>query len=283
MEIQATRHSTKILKAAEGKTKILYRYEADPNRVFVEAKDDITAGDGAKHDVLPGKAEWATETTCNVFKFLKWQGVPTAFLGRASPIAFNALWCDMLPYEVVVRREAHGSFLKRHPGAQQGSVFYAPMVEWYLKTSGRTWEGYTLPVDDPLLHVYRGGGVGLYHPSEPITLPFLTLEPDVCTTLLPGLELQWEMEGIAKQTFSLLERAWHLRRARLVDMKIEFGIDHRGVLRVADVIDNDSWRIIMNGAYADKQVYRDGGVLDIVSERYQLVANESKHLALDSA
>ena len=31
------------------------------------------------------------------------------------------------------------------------------------------------------------------------------------------------------------------------------------------MIDNDSWRVLENGAYIDKQVYRDGGALDDVA------------------
>lgn len=37
---------------------------------LVRTKDNITAGDGAKHDVMAGKAELATRTTCNVFDYL---------------------------------------------------------------------------------------------------------------------------------------------------------------------------------------------------------------------
>ncbi len=41
---------------------------------------------------------------------------------------------------------------------------------------------------------------------------------------------------------------------------------------LADVIDNVSWRLLENGAYIDKQVYRDGGGLDTVAAKYKQVA-----------
>lgn len=40
----------------EGKTKIAKTNPHDPATVFLYFKDDITAGDGAKHDVFEGKA-----------------------------------------------------------------------------------------------------------------------------------------------------------------------------------------------------------------------------------
>jgi phosphoribosylaminoimidazole carboxylase / phosphoribosylaminoimidazole-succinocarboxamide synthase len=46
---------------------------------------------------------------------------------------------------------------------------------------------------------------------------------------------------------------------------------------LADVIDNDSWRVIEDGAYVDKQVYRDGGTLDDVTAKYRHVAEVTSH------
>ena len=43
------------------------------------------------------------------------------------------------------------------------------------------------------------------------------------------------------------------------------------------MIDNDSWRVLENGAYLDKQVYRDGGALDTVVEKYRRVAEVTGH------
>ena len=108
---------------AEGKTKQIYRINGASDLVAVISKDDITAGDGAKHDVIPDKGRLATATTCNVFRLLKASGLPVAFEEQDGPTSFVAPPCTMLPYEVVARREAHGSYLKRNPNYAKGQLF----------------------------------------------------------------------------------------------------------------------------------------------------------------
>ena len=80
------------------------------------------------------------------------------------------------------------------------------------------------------------------------------------------------MRAIALQTFLVLEKAWLREGKKLVDFKVEFGFDSGGTLLLADVIDNDSWRVVEDGAYIDKQLYRDGGNLDDVAATYRRVA-----------
>ena len=139
---------------AEGKTKTdsSGRRPARPGRAYV-AKDDITAGDGAKHDIIPDKGRLATTTTCNVFRLLKACGLPVAFEEQDSATSFIAPGCHMLPYEVVVRREAHGSYLKRNPHFAKGQLFPQLIVEFFLKTKDRNWKGKPLVCDDPLMQI----------------------------------------------------------------------------------------------------------------------------------
>ena len=142
---------------AEGKTKTIHRIAGSDDLVGLVSKDDITAGDGAKHDVIAGKGALANRTTCNVFRLLKACGLPVAFEQQDSATSFVGPHCTMLPYEVVTRREAHGSYLKRHPGFAKGQLFPKLIVEFYLKTKGKTWKGKPLVADDPLM-IYTDGG-----------------------------------------------------------------------------------------------------------------------------
>jgi phosphoribosylaminoimidazole carboxylase / phosphoribosylaminoimidazole-succinocarboxamide synthase len=270
-----TKHPLGAL-VTEGKTKKIYQIAGGSDLVTVISKDDITAGDGAKHDIIPDKGRLANSTTCNVFRLLKACGLPVAFEQQDSPSSFIAPNCFMLPYEVVVRREAHGSFLKRNPHLSKGQLFPQLIVEFFLKTKDRNWKGTPLTCDDPLL-IYTDGDsqIRLFNPAKPIQgqEPFLTLSASEVFSRDEEWKIFPEMRHIARRAFLVLEKAWQLEGGTLVDFKVEFGFDSKGRLLLADVIDNDSWRVVESGSYIDKQVYRDGGALDDVAAKYRRVAD----------
>ena len=148
------------------------------------------------------------------------------------------------------------------------------MVEFYLKTKDKDWKGKPLVADDPLMSYTDGASqVRLLNPAKPLIgqEPFLVLRVG---SVEHGrrVEVFPEMRRIARRAFLVLEKAWQLEGGTLVDLKVEFGFESKGRLLLADVIDNDSWRVIENGSYIDKQVYRDGGALDDVAEKYRRVA-----------
>jgi phosphoribosylaminoimidazole carboxylase/phosphoribosylaminoimidazole-succinocarboxamide synthase len=261
---------------AEGKTKKIHLVKGSSDLVTVVAKDDITAGDGAKHDIIPDKGRLATATTSNVFRLLKACGLPVAFTEQDSAISFSAPKCGMLPYEVVVRREAHGSYLKRNPHLAKGQLFPKAIVEFYLKTKDKNWKGKPLVADDPFMQYAEDvRQIKLFTPAKPLQgqEPFLVLSASEVFGRDDESKFFPEMQRIARQAFLVLEKAWQLEGGKLVDLKVEFGFDAKGDLLLADVIDNDSWRVIESGAYIDKQVYRDGGALDDVAAKYRHVAD----------
>jgi phosphoribosylaminoimidazole carboxylase/phosphoribosylaminoimidazole-succinocarboxamide synthase len=265
---------------AEGKTKRIHQIAGRADLVALVAKDDITAGDGAKHDIIPDKGKLANATTCNVFRLLKACGLPVAFEHQDSPTSFVAPGCTMLPYEVVVRREAHGSYLKRNPHFAKGQLFPRLIVEFFLKTKDKNWKGKPLACDDPLMSYAEGAAeIALFNPAKPIQgqQPFLTLPASEVFDRKEEWKLFPEMQRLARRAFLVLEKAWQLEGGTLVDFKVEFGFDAKGNLLLADVIDNDSWRVIESGSYIDKQVYRDGGALDDVAAKYRQVAEITGH------
>ncbi len=240
---------------AEGKTKLIYADPDDANLVYMVSKDQITAGDGARRNELTGKSRWSTITTANVFRILNAENIETHFVRQVNDTTLLVKKCTMLPIEVVMRRIATGSYLKRHPEVSEGTRFEPPLVETFLKDDAR---------HDPQIW-----------------------EDDI---IKMGLASKQEIEWIAEQgrrVFETLERAWAGVDVTLVDLKIEFGRASNGDLLVADVIDNDSWRLWPGGdknRMLDKQVYRNlqevtEESLREIADRYALVADLTGRLS----
>ncbi len=280
--------STSATVIAEGKTKIIvdaqnaktddYECPTCP-KVRIISKDDVTAGDGEAREILSGKAKASNQTTVNVFKLLKQHGVPTHFLSPFDDQSFIALRAEMIPLEVVTRRIATGSYLKRHPRVLEGSMFKFLEFELFYKDDSK---------HDPLVELSSAGDylcLRLFPASErkeedDAPVERIAIKPDS-----PTAQVNFdEIRIVALQVFLILEEAWKELGVVLYDMKIEFGLVDDGLggqrLVVADVIDNDSWRIRdSEGNQLDKQVFRDAskvGVteadLEKISSNYELVA-----------
>lgn len=233
---------------AEGKTKILYADPNDAGLALMVQKDSISAGDGARRDVLAGKGALSGRTAANIFRLLERAGIPTHFVAAPADDEMVVHRCDMIPLEVVLRRLATGSYLKRNRESREGDRFDPVLVEFFLKDDAR---------HDPQVE-----------PEEIVTAGIATVVEIV------------EMAERGRQVFDVLERAWANERVQLVDLKIEFGQRADGSLVVADMIDNDSWRLWPDGDKArmlDKQIYRNMATvteqgLDQVRQKYAEVA-----------
>ncbi len=242
---------------AEGKTKQIYAHPADSTLAYMVNKDQITAGDGARRNELAGKSRWSTITTANVYRLLNAQGIATHLVEQVDDVTILIKRCEMLPIEQVQRRIATGSYLKRHPEVHEGDRFVPVLVETFLKDDAN---------HDPQIW------------EKDIIERGLATKP----------EIDW-MAAEGRRLFEVLERAWSSVDVTLVDLKIEFGRDTAGNLLVADVIDNDSWRIWPGGdknRMLDKQVYRNlqdvtEQDLQALGDRYALVADLTGKLKLD--
>ncbi len=159
----------------------------------------------------------------------------------------------MIPLEVVTRGVAAGSFVKRNPGLQRGALLVPRVIEFFFK--------------DDAAH-------------DPLITPDQIVAQNIAAPQEVGV-----MTELARLTFDILSHAWRKRDVLLVDLKIEFGRlaggENQGQLVIADVIDNDSWRIWPQGReelMLDKQMYRnlekvDDAALDRVKRAYERVAD----------
>lgn len=257
-------------KVAEGKTKQIWEIEGRPNEVEVYSKDDITGGDGKRHDVVPGKGTVSNKTTCNVFELLKDASIPVAYRQRLSERAFIATKSDQFPLEIVIRRRAVGSALERHPYLRKLHIFEQLVFELFLKTTGKKWNEVNIPVDDPFMQIV-GEDINLFDPHKPIhgQRPFLTIPlARVSFGGLPEKRLL-RIEELARRVFLILERAYVLGgNFELVDMKIEVGLDSECNFIVSDVIDAESIRLRRDDKHFDKQPYREDGLNPELMERF---------------
>jgi phosphoribosylaminoimidazole-succinocarboxamide synthase len=197
-------------KLSEGKTKIIEPAE-DPDQVILYFKDDVTGGDGAKHDVLVGKGRVNTAISVRLLKLLEENGIRTHLIKQTGPNQLIAKKLKMIPIEVVCRILAAGHLVGLGKYFQYRQKLNPPVVEFYLKDDA---------LHDPMLNRYHIRALGLATDQE-IS----------------------EMEDAALRTASLLERFLSERAMLLADFKLEFGRDSEGKLVVGDELSTDSMRL----------------------------------------
>ena len=125
---------------ARGKTKILFEHEGQPDVLVVKQMDAITAGDGARRNEIPGKGRLAAQTTSRVFRLLNLCGLPTHYLNGGEDDDDNEMLVrrvQMIALEVVVRGVAAGSFVRRRPGIQRGTILVPRVIEFFQKDDAR--------------------------------------------------------------------------------------------------------------------------------------------------
>jgi phosphoribosylaminoimidazole-succinocarboxamide synthase len=246
----------KGIEIARGKTKILYENPGQPHQLVVAQTDQISAGDGARRHEIAGKARLAAQTTARVFRLLNLCGLPTHYLNGGEDDDNNEMVvrrCNMIPLEVVTRGVAAGSFARRNPNLPRGTLLVPRVIEFFFK--------------DDAAH-------------DPLISPDEIVARNIAAPQEVGV-----MTELARLTFDILSHAWRKRDVLLVDLKIEFGRlaggENQGGLVIADVIDNDSWRIWPQGReelMLDKQMYRnlesvDEEALERVKRAYERVAD----------
>jgi phosphoribosylaminoimidazole-succinocarboxamide synthase len=224
-----------LTKLGEGKTKVVYAYE--DNLVLLQFKDDITAGDGARHDVLPGKGKLNAQTSAYLFRVLEGKGVRTHYVGMYDERTMIAKALKMIPVEVVLRNIATGSIVKRLP-IKEGEIFDPPIVEFFLKDDQR---------HDPMLNYYHMEHLKLMTRKE-------------------AQVVEEVMYKVNEVLFPLLKSKGLI----LYDFKLEFG-RLGDELIVGDEISLDSMRVREEGTgrILDKDLYRKGADLETVKRAYE--------------
>lgn len=229
----------------EGKAKRIYA-TAEEDILRVEYKDEVTAGNGAKKDVIEGKGRLNNQITSNIFNFLKSQNLNSHFIEQISEIEQLVTAVEIIPLEVVVRNIAAGSITKRL-GFEKGHIFEQPLVEFFYKNDD---------LNDPLIT------------DDHVKLLNIANDAQIA-------QLKNEALDINNKLIQLMDKM----ELRLVDFKIEFGITNAGDIILADEISPDTCRIWdkYSDTNFDKDVYREdrGSII----ETYQTFLNKLEALA----
>ena len=243
---------------AEGKTKVIYENPSDPKTVYMRFKDDITAGDGLKHDVIQGKAYVDWKTNRDIFEYLNRCGLKTHYIDSPEDKVSVVKKLDRkINLEVVTRRVATGSILK-WGNATEGTRYDPPITQFHYKDD---------PLHDPLLDDSYIDFIGKNKNSDEYE----------------------QMRQINVQVFLALEKAFAHFNIQLVDMKLEYGIIEDQVYLI-DEISGGSFRLwpyakdnpnlnqdnvlteLNSAGRLDKDTYRMGEKLDQVISKFEAIA-----------
>ena len=234
----------------EGKAKILYE-GPEPGTLVQFFKDDATAFNKKKHDVIEGKGVLNNRISEHIFTHLNRIGIPTHFIKRLNMREQLIREVEIIPLEIVVRNIAAGSLAKRL-GIEEGTVLPRSIIEFYYKADA---------LDDPMVSEEHVTAFGWASPQEIDDIMALAIRVnDFLTGLFLGIGIQ------------------------LVDFKIECGRLFEGDMMrivVADEISPDSCRLwdVKTNEKLDKDRFRRdlGGEEEAyreVARRLGLLQNE---------
>ena len=117
----------------EGKAKVLYE-GPEPGTLIQHFKDDATAFNAKKHQVIEGKGVLNNRISEYVFQHLNDIGVPTHFIRRLNMREQLIREVEIIPLEVVVRNVAAGS-LSQRLGIEEGRSCRAPSSSSITRTT----------------------------------------------------------------------------------------------------------------------------------------------------
>lgn len=229
----------------KGKAKSVYTTDVK-GKLIVEFRDDITAFDGGKKDVLENKGNYNAGVSAFFFEFLEKNGIKTHFFSMLDPRHMVVRELEMIPLEVIVRNVAAGSLVRNYP-FNEGTPLDPPLIVIDYKDDSR---------HDPMLNDDIIVALNLLTPTELKKVKKAALE---INRLLSGL--------LAAQGITL------------VDFKIEFGRQGKKIY-LGDEISMDSMRLWdkKTGESLDKDVYRfeKGDVMAIYNKVAQRITTPAK-------
>ena len=228
-------------KIYEGKAKIVFA-TSDKNLVIQHFKDDATAFNNQKKDVIDGKGILNNRISEHILTNLNQVGIKNHLIKRLNMREQLVQHVEIIPIEFIVRNIATGSLTKRL-GIEDGTVLEYPLVEYCLKND---------ELGDPLISKEH---ILAFKWMDDFEIDFVNNELARINDFLQGM-----FRGVG---------------IKLVDFKVEFGrLEKNGKkdIILADEISPDTCRLW--DATTDKKLDKDRFRKDLgnIIQGYQEVA-----------
>lgn len=228
-----------------GKVKSVFATE-NPQEVIIRFRDDMTAGDGERKEVMDDKGSLNAVISSILFKLLEDNGVATQFIELIKPDKILSKRLEMIPIEVIVRNIATGSLVRKYP-IEDGIKLDPPIIQMDFKND---------EFHDPMLNDSIIKSLGIANQEEIDILKYQALK----------------INDILKEFFDKANII-------LVDFKIEFGKDNEGNIILGDEISPDSCRLWDKETLEmlDKELFRKGKydqVMTAYNEVYKRIIGE---------
>lgn len=209
-----------------GKVKSVFNTD-DDDKVLIEFRDDMTAGDGARKEIMDNKGAYNAVISSKIFKVLEENGIATQFIDLPEPNVMIAKKLEMIPIEVIVRNIATGSLVRKYP-IEDGTELNPPIVQMDFKDD---------EYHDPMLNdsIIKALGIATQEEIDTLTEKALKIN-EILTKFFADA-------GII-----------------LVDYKVEFGKDKDGNILLGDEISPDGCRLWDSETLdmLDKELFREG-------------------------
>ena len=200
-------------KLYEGKAKIIFATN-DKNLVIQHFKDDATAFNNQKKDLIEGKGILNNRISEHILNNLGQIGVRNHLVKRLNMREQLVHMVEIIPIEFIVRNIATGSLTKRL-GIEDGTILDQPLFEYCLK-------------------------------NDELEDPIVSREHILAFNWMSMLELDWINQELSRIN-DFLQGMFRGVGIKLVDFKVEFGrLEKNGNKQVilADEISPDTCRPI---------------------------------------
>ncbi|AKX34578.1 phosphoribosylaminoimidazole-succinocarboxamide synthase [Spiroplasma litorale] len=234
-----------MTKLYEGKSKICYATDNE-NELNIFFKNEITAFNKLKKATIESKGVLTAKISNIIFKYLEKNNINTHLLKVIDDQNVLVKKLKMFNIEIIIRNIAAGSITKRL-GIKEATTFDKPIFELCYKNDD---------FGDPLIN-----------DDHCVVLGLTTLE-----------ELQ-KIKDITLKINNLLIDLFKKINIKVVDFKIELGLDSENNICLGDEISPDTCRFWdENNRKLDKDCFRED--LDDVTSIYSIILNKLEGIKL---